>query len=188
LLKLGIADDTNQLLKTASTPYQEPSGMNVSCPHCRGGVENTPDFALREVACPHCQQQFQMPAWQPAEAKGYQPLPPAGRNLKQCSFCGEQVQASALKCKHCGETIDAALRAAEEAKRMAERQPQQQVFMNAGGAAASSAAVSTVASSRYVRRRSSFGGWHAFHAIMTLITCGFWLPIWLIHWMIWASA
>lgn len=55
---------------------------------------------------------------------------------KECPFCSEQIVVSAKKCKHCGETIDVALRAAEEAKRSSSNQPM--VFMNAGGGASSS--------------------------------------------------
>ncbi len=39
---------------------------------------------------------------------------------KSCPFCGEQVLTVAKKCKHCGETIDVAMRAADEARRAAE--------------------------------------------------------------------
>lgn len=42
------------------------------------------------------------------------------RIVEYCPFCGEQVLTTAKKCKHCGETLDVALRAAEEAKRLAE--------------------------------------------------------------------
>jgi len=35
-------------------------------------------------------------------------------SLKGCPFCGEQVLAHVKKCKHCGEILDAALRAAHE--------------------------------------------------------------------------
>jgi uncharacterized membrane protein YvbJ len=38
-----------------------------------------------------------------------------------CPFCGEQILAMAKKCKHCGETVDVTLRAAEESRRLAER-------------------------------------------------------------------
>jgi hypothetical protein len=37
-----------------------------------------------------------------------------------CPFCGESVLAIDRKCRHCGEAIDVALRAAEEARRAAE--------------------------------------------------------------------
>jgi hypothetical protein len=47
-----------------------------------------------------------------------QVLPPIPMT-KACPFCGEQVLIEARKCKHCHETIDVAMRAAEEAQRMA---------------------------------------------------------------------
>ena len=53
---------------------------------------------------------------------------------QKCPFCAEFISSDAKKCKHCGETIDVALRAAEEAKRGNSNQPM--VFMNAGGGAA----------------------------------------------------
>jgi len=64
---------------------------------------------------------------------------------KKCPFCDEQISAEAKKCKHCGETIDVALRAAEEAKRSSaearrSNSTQPMIFMNAGGGASSSAA------------------------------------------------
>jgi hypothetical protein len=33
----------------------------------------------------------------------------------------------------------------------------------------------------------SFAGWHVFHLILTILSCGLWLPIWLIHWIIWLA-
>lgn len=56
---------------------------------------------------------------------------------QKCPFCAEDISINAKKCKHCGETIDVALRAAEEAKR-ANANPL--VFMNAGGGGSSAAA------------------------------------------------
>lgn len=56
---------------------------------------------------------------------------------QECPFCAEQIAARAKKCKHCGETVDVALRKAEEALRASERNGGN-VYMNA----ASSAAVS----------------------------------------------
>lgn len=66
--------------------------------------------------------------------------------LMTCPFCAEQVSSAAKKCKHCGETIDVALRAAEEARRAAERSSSgQQVFMNAASSATAAVAVTPVA-------------------------------------------
>jgi hypothetical protein len=61
-------------------------------------------------------------------------------NFKKCPFCAESVLFEAKKCKHCGETIDIALRVAEEAKRNASVSPT--VFMNTGGGPSSSSSSS----------------------------------------------
>lgn len=64
--------------------------------------------------------------------------------MQRCPYCSEMVFASAKKCRHCGEILDVALRAAEEAKKSSSSQ-QPMVFMNAGGGGGgSSAAASAV--------------------------------------------
>jgi len=52
----------------------------------------------------------------------------------ECPFCAEQIIAHAKKCRFCGETVDVALRRAEEALRASERQSGN-VYMNAAVAA-----------------------------------------------------
>lgn len=89
--------------------------------------------------------------------------------MMECPFCAEQINARAKKCRHCGETIDVALRASEEALRAANRNGGN-VYMN------SSAAAAVAVPSR--------GFPHLIHFVLTLFTAGIWLPIWIIHYLI----
>ena len=107
------------------------------------------------------------------------PQPPAAvaavewRETKECPYCSEAVSVRAKKCPVCGETIDVAMREAEEAKREAaearrdadearrevRRRPRREVY--------------------YHERRPTCP--HVLHLILTILTVGFWLPIWIIH-------
>jgi hypothetical protein len=69
-------------------------------------------------------------------------VPLAQTATTTCPFCAEPIAAAAKKCKHCGETLDVALRAAEEAKRSHSQAPM--VFMNAGGGSSSAAVASPI--------------------------------------------
>ena len=53
----------------------------------------------------------------------------------ECPICAEQISPRAKKCRFCGETLDAALRKAEEAMRASER-GSSNVYMNATAPAA----------------------------------------------------
>jgi hypothetical protein len=57
-----------------------------------------------------------------------------------CPFCDEPIQATAKKCRHCGETIDPTLRSAEEARDAARRERSVSMDDDGGGAAASRSA------------------------------------------------
>lgn len=82
---------------------------------------------------------------------------------KECPFCGELVLAKAKKCKHCGEILDVAMRAAGEAGRAAGAQ--QQVVIMPGGN----------------QPHKPFP--HIRHLIMTLFTGGLWSIIWIISYL-----
>jgi hypothetical protein len=83
--------------------------------------------------------------------------------FKACDFCGESILVIARKCKHCGETLDPSLRAAEEAQRSAE-----QASRRSGGGG-------TV----IVESPREFP--HLIHAVITVFFCGAWLPVWILH-------
>lgn len=68
-----------------------------------------------------------------------------GTQMIKCPFCGEQIRAEAKKCKHCGETVDVAMRAVEDMQRQGRQQQGPMVFMNAGGGGSSSSAASSAA-------------------------------------------
>lgn len=86
----------------------------------------------------------------------------------ECPFCCEPVSPRAKKCRHCGETLDLAMRKAEEAMRSSEKQGN--VYMNAGGAAA--------VAGGHTQQLRPFS--HLLHFILTLITAGLWLPVWIL--------
>lgn len=98
------------------------------------------------------------------------PIPESGSVTAQaeCPFCDELVSVKARKCRHCGETIDIAMRKAEEAMRHSERSPT--VFMNAGGGAAAATASTDGLQLRPFQ--------HFWHIILSVLTAGIWLPVW----------
>jgi hypothetical protein len=88
--------------------------IHVKCPHCEHVLE-CPDPEVAEgmhvsIDCPKCQKRFEIPG--PSRNKtvvaarvkstGFR----RGRNgLKLCPFCQEEIQATATKCKHCGQFL-----------------------------------------------------------------------------------
>ena len=94
-------------------------------------------------------------------------LAPLKEDTKRCDFCAEKILAIAKKCKHCGETLDVTLRAAEEAK-AANNNPN--VYMNAA-----------VGVSNSEKSKRNFPhGWHFFG---TIVTIGWWSLVWILHYI-----
>jgi uncharacterized protein (UPF0212 family) len=59
------------------------------------------------VQCPGCRNTFKPVAM--AQDTAVATAAPA---MKECDYCGEQILATAKKCRHCGEILDVALRVA----------------------------------------------------------------------------
>lgn len=64
--------------------------MALLCSNCGG------QYSIHDDACPDCGQSLAIGAQVAAQ--------PA---TKQCPYCAETILAAAIKCKHCGERIDA---------------------------------------------------------------------------------
>jgi TM2 domain-containing membrane protein YozV/glutaredoxin len=133
----------------------------VACPSCAARFKAPDNLAGRTVKCPQCKGSIAIPIPLPQQAvqsatasplpdlltSQQTPPPPPVVATKECPFCSEQVMVMAKKCKHCGEIIDVALRAAEEARKAADRGSHApQVFMNAGGGSSSAASSAAAAS------------------------------------------
>ena len=84
--------------------------------------------------------------------------------LTNCKFCDERVSIKAKKCKHCGELLDDNMREIEELKKIQLASDNNLIINN--------------------NNNNSGGGYrmpHLFHFIMTILTGGLWLVVWIIH-------
>lgn len=90
-----------------------------------------------------------------------------------CPYCSEEISASAKKCKHCGEFIDAAMREIEALKNQ-----KQSVFMNADGGASSSSSSAAASGGATEPQLRPYSHW--WHLLLTVLTAGLWLPVWIL--------
>ncbi len=74
--------------------------MELKCQSCGEAVQAPEGWDGGLLVCPHCSGQVV------AEAG----VVPAD-DTRPCPSCGEKIQKDALKCRHCGEFLDPALRA-----------------------------------------------------------------------------
>jgi TM2 domain-containing membrane protein YozV/predicted RNA-binding Zn-ribbon protein involved in translation (DUF1610 family) len=86
--------------------------IHVSCGSCQRTF-NAPDESVGKIAkCPGCGDPIQIPALAPelvetAARQGIPPTSPSPGPSLPCPYCGEMILATAKKCKHCGEFLDA---------------------------------------------------------------------------------
>jgi hypothetical protein len=161
--------------------------ISIRCPTCGNQALASDDYVGKKVVCPKCKATITVKA--PVDpstnvlevipvAAPVSPTPPAGpvagqqwdlelvpqnTQYKTCDYCGESILAAARKCKHCGEMLDSfpAVRAAEEA------QP------DWAGAPAGRGSADAVKPPRPFP--------HLIHAVITVVLCGAWLPVWILH-------
>jgi hypothetical protein len=119
--------------------------IEFQCPFCSKRYNVRDEHSGKQTTCPNCQTKLRVPEITASAVKlpdrsinrSYKAKQPPQRVEPQkayCPFCEAEISLTAKKCRHCGETVDVALRAAEEARRTTERGPT--VFMNSAAAAA----------------------------------------------------
>lgn len=150
----------------------------AECPNCSTKMKASSQLHGKQAKCPKCQEAFTV------VLLNREPELLSAQSFKPCPFCCEQIVMDAKKCRYCGETVDVALRMAEEAKRENRRRNSDNLVVNNnnnnnGGGGRDN--------THYYHPSPQFGHWHAVHGILTFLTFGLWFPFWIIHYMIWST-
>lgn len=95
------------------------------------------------------------------------------RDQDECPYCGETILYSAKKCKHCGEYLDEDLDDRRVNRSRRDRssntnQTTQIVIQNERA--------------RFNNERDGFN--HTIHFVLDIVTCGAWLPVHLLCWIL----
>lgn len=168
----------------------------ISCPHCNRRIKVTEIMDGRRGTCPGCNQMFvvRIPeASIPTEKLPENPITlqyeDEEAKSKECPYCGEEIKRIAKKCKHCGEILDSDLREIEELKRSRKKkrrfrdEDDYDDYDDRDDRGTNQQVVIHQSDGR--RGRNDFP--HTIHLVLTIFTCGAWLPVWVIHYLVWSS-
>lgn len=158
--------------------------ISVRCPSCSAKINAPQHLAGQTAQCPRCKTSLQVPIADPPTtplaatiSRAAPPALPTDVQVAEsvpmvpCPFCSESILETARKCRFCGEILDPVLRATAESKRE-KRQRRRPVVNVSVRAEPDDDAEAPAEPSRFP---------HTMHLILTVITCGVWSPIWLLH-------
>ena len=96
--------------------------IKISCPECGTQLSVDPRAAGRKGKCPSCAEIMTIPNQSTVpEANPLINSQPKAlmRKTKKCPFCGEEILLEAVKCKHCGEFLNASPQPSEPKQKKA---------------------------------------------------------------------
>ncbi len=114
------------------------SDLKFNCPHCEQSLEAPEEMLGQTIECPSCNGSIELPKPDPQPEPDppvelrtpvqSPPSPPPPKQTKDCPFCGEEILASARKCKHCGEFLDGSTRPAPSAPQKKSAGPEKKIW------------------------------------------------------------
>ncbi len=96
----GLSEPHIRPAQPAQSSFAQPLTRN--CPHCNTKVSIPRELVNQVVECAHCLQQFTV------VESATTPSPPPSTTTtskKKCPLCAEQIDVTAIKCKHCGSML-----------------------------------------------------------------------------------
>jgi membrane protein YdbS with pleckstrin-like domain len=114
------------------------SDFKFNCPHCEQSLEAPEEMLGQTIECPSCNGTIELPKPDPQPEPDppvelrtpvqSTPSPPPPKQTKDCPFCGEEILASARKCKHCGEFLDGSSRPTSSAPQKKTAGPEKKIW------------------------------------------------------------